>query len=195
MSFIDDCTRMTWIFLLKNKSDVSLVFQKFFNMVKTQFGVGINRFRSDNAKDYFNQTLAPFFQQHGIIHESSCVNTPQQNGVAERKNGHLLATTRALLFQKKVPKNYWGEAVLTAAHIINRLPTRVLDFQIPVQIFAKIYPNFNITNNLVPKIFGCVAFVHVHSQHRGKLDPRALKCVFVGYSSTQKGYKCYHPPT
>ena len=67
-------------------------------MIKNHFGVKIKRFRSDNAKDYFNQTLMSFFQKEGIIHESSCVNTPQQNGVAKRKNGHLLEKTRALLF-------------------------------------------------------------------------------------------------
>ena len=86
------------------------------------------------------------------------------------------------------------EAVLTAAHLINRLPSRILGFKSPMDILSTFYPNLHTTNNLVPRIFGCVAFVHVHNQNRGKLDPRALKCVFVGYSSTQKGYKCYHPP-
>ena len=64
-----------------------------------------------------------------------------------------------------------------------------------MDVIAKFYPNLHTTNNLVPRIFGCVAFVHVHSQNQKKLDPRALKCVFVGYSSTQKGYKCYHYPS
>lgn len=68
---------MSWIFLLRNKSDVSSVFPIFHNMVKNQFGVGIKKFRSDNAKDYFNQILSPYFQKEGIIHESSCINTPQ----------------------------------------------------------------------------------------------------------------------
>lgn len=148
-------------------------------MNQNQFGTKIKRFRSDNAKDYFNQFLSHFFQKERIIHESSCVKTPQQNRVAERTNGHLLNTTRALLFHHNVPKHYWGEVVLTAAYIIN--PTLNSDI--------------NTTKNLTPRIFGCTSFVHVHSNNRGKLDPRAVKCVFVGYSSTQKGYKCYHPPT
>ena len=195
ISFIDGCTRMSWIFLLKHKSEVSFIFPIFHNMVKNQFGVGIKRFRSDDGKDYFNQNLSPYFQKEGIIHKSSCINTPQQNEVAQRKNGHFLAITRACLFQRNVPKNYWGEAVLTAAHLINRLPSRVLGFKSPVQVFSKYFPDFRTANYLVPKIFGCVSFVHIHSHNRGKLNPRALKCVFVGYSSTQKGYKCFHPPT
>ena len=56
-------------------------------------------------------------------------------------------------------------------------------------------PTYSPSTRLVPKIFGCASFVHVHAYARGKLDPRAIKCVFIGYSSTQKGYKCYHPPT
>lgn len=195
VTFIDDCTRVTWVFLLKHKSDVSSVLPSFLLMIKNQFGVNIKRLRSDNARDYFNQTLTSYCQKEGIIHESSCVKTPQQNGVAERKNGHLLDQTRALLFQRNVPKHFWGEAVLTATYLINRLPTRMLGFKSPMEMLSTFYPSISISNNLVPRIFGCVSFVHIHSQERGKLDPRALKCIFTGYSSTQKGYKCYHPPT
>lgn len=59
-------------------------------MIKNPFGVDIKDLRSDNGKEYFNHVITPFFQKEGIIHESSCVKTPQQNGVAERKNVHLL---------------------------------------------------------------------------------------------------------
>ena len=104
--FVDDCTRVVWLFLMKHKSEVSTIFPSFYNMIKTQFGVEIKRLRSDNAKDFFNQSLTTFFQQKGIIHEFSCPYTPQQNGVVERKNGHLLAVVRALLFHHNVPKNY-----------------------------------------------------------------------------------------
>ena len=72
----------------------------FFNIIKTQ------RFKSDNARDYFNNTLVLLFQQEGITPESSCINTPQQNGLAEKKNRHLLDMTLAMLFHKHVP-NPW----------------------------------------------------------------------------------------
>ena len=195
LTFIDDCTRVTWVFLLKQKSEVSSVVQCFFSMVKNQFGVSIKRIRSDNAKDYFNHGLISFCQKEGIIHESSCVKTPQQNGIAERKNGHLLDQTRALLFQHEVPKRFWGEAVFTACYLISKLPSSIRASKSPMEVLSSFYPNVSTSNQLVPRIFGCVSFVHVHSGNRGKLDPRALKCVFIGYSSTQKGYKCYHPPS
>ncbi|KAJ9697063.1 hypothetical protein PVL29_009014 [Vitis rotundifolia] len=193
VSLTDDCTRVTWIFLLKQKSDVSIVIPNFHSIVQNQFGVKIKSFTTYNARDYFNQTLSPYFQPQGILHDSSCVNTPQQNGVVERKNGHLLNITRALLFQGNVPKSYWGEAVLIATYMINRIPSQVLDNKSPVEILKSFYPHFRTSNGLTPRVFGCTAFVHVHSQHKDKLDPRAIKCVFLGYSSTQKGYKCYNP--
>lgn len=73
------------MFLLKQKSDESIVFPNFHKLVKIQFGVGIKEFMFDNAKDYFNRILPPYFQKEGIIHESSCVSILQQNGVAEEK--------------------------------------------------------------------------------------------------------------
>ena len=112
-----------------------------------------------------------------------------------KKNGHLLNTTRALLFQGNVPKSYQGEVVLTTTYIINRLPSQILDFKTPLETLAKFYPHVRASTGLILKVVGCTSFVYVHSQNRGKLYPRAIKCVFLGYSSTQKEYKCYHPPS
>ena len=77
-------------------------------MILTQFGVCIKHIRSDNGTEYFNQVMSPFLTTKGIIHESSCIATPQQNGIAERKNRHLLEITRALLFGKRF-LNFIGE--------------------------------------------------------------------------------------
>ncbi|XP_052625897.1 uncharacterized protein LOC128132928 [Lactuca sativa] len=162
-------------------------------MILTQFGVCIKHIRSDNGTEYFNQVMSPFLTTKGIIHESSCIATPQQNGIAERKNHHLLEITRALLFEKKVPKFYWGEAVCTAAYLINRLPSRVLQGRSPIDVLSEHFPDLK-HSSLPLKTFGCVSYVHIQQKDQlSKLDPRALKTIFLGYSSTQKGYKCYHP--
>ena len=71
----------------------------------------------------------------------------------------------------------------------------MLDNKSIVEVLKSFYPHFKTSNGLTHRVFGCTAFVHVHSQHRDKLDPRAIKCVFLGYSSTQKGYKCYSAST
>lgn len=99
------------------------------------------------------------------------------------------------MFSTNVPKFFWGEAVLTAAYLINRMPSRVLNFQTPCQILLKSYPSTQLISTIPPKIFGCSVFVHIHQQHRSKLDPRAIKCIFLGYSPNQKGYKSYSPIT
>jgi len=162
-------------------------------MIQTQFESPIKRLRYDNGREYVNQNLSKFLQENGVVHELPCVDTLQQNGVAERKNRHLLEVTRALLFQTYVPRSYWGEAVLTATYLINRLSSRVLEGVTPIQLMTTFYPSIPMLTSLQNRVFGCPAFVHVHSPYRGKLDPRAIKCVFIGYAPNKKGYKCYHP--
>ncbi|GMI70512.1 hypothetical protein HRI_000720500 [Hibiscus trionum] len=192
ITFIDDHTRVCWVYLLKEKSEVYRVFQNFHSMIRTQFNSNIHTLRTDNGREYFNSILSPYLSEQGIIHQSSCPNTPQQNGVSERKNRHLVAVARALMFTMDVPKYLWGEAVLTACYLINRLPSKVLNFQTPLHTLQKNFPLFRVPN-LPTKTFGCKAFVHNHQPNRSKLDPRAHTCVFIGYSPTQKGYKCYSP--
>ncbi|EOY17116.1 Cysteine-rich RLK (RECEPTOR-like protein kinase) 8 [Theobroma cacao] len=123
------------------------------------------------------------------------VKTPQQNGIAERKNRHLLETARALMFTTHVPKHFWGEAVLTASYLINRLPSRVLRFKTLLSILLETYPQTRLYTFLSPKVFGCTSFVHNTSPTREKLYPKAIKCIFVGYSPSQKRYKRYCPTT
>ena len=82
-----------------------------------------------------------------------------------------------------------------ATFLINWLPSQTLGSHIPIQLLTKHFLDFHVSSDLKPKVFGCVSFVHIPTVSRGKLDPRALRCIFIGYSSTQKGYLCYHLPT
>ena len=193
LSFIDDHNMITWVYLIKEKSEVGIIFKNFHSMIQTQFQAKVKIFRSDNAKEFFNSNLGNYFVSQGIIQQSSCADTPQQNGITERKNRHLLEVARSLMFTMNVPKCYWGEAVLTATYLINRMPSRSLKFQTPHQVLSQSFPSIRIMTTLPMKIFGCSVFVHVHQQYRNKLDPKSLKCIFIGYSPTQKGYKCYSP--
>uniref|UniRef100_A0A2N9IBP1 Integrase catalytic domain-containing protein n=1 Tax=Fagus sylvatica TaxID=28930 RepID=A0A2N9IBP1_FAGSY len=194
VSFIDDHTRMTWICLMKLKSEVSSLFQQFHKMIATQYQSNIQVIRSDNGGEFINKYLKQYLNSHGIVHQTTCPDTPQQNGVAERKNRHLLEVVRASLFGAHMPTSYWGEAVTAAAYLINRVPSSSLQFQTPFNVLHHTVSAPTIPN-LPPKVFGCVAFVHLHKGLRTKLEPRALRCVFVGYALHQKGYRCYHPPS
>ncbi|XP_059625117.1 RNA polymerase sigma factor sigA isoform X1 [Cornus florida] len=127
VTFVDDYSRLTWLFMMKDRSELLLIFQKFRKEIKTQFGCPIRILRSDNAKEYSSTPFDTYLSDKGILHQNSFVYTPQQNGVAERKNRYLLEVTRALLFHIRLPKRFWGDAVLTACHLINRMPSSVLD--------------------------------------------------------------------
>ena len=119
----------------------------------------------------------------GIIHQTSCPYTPQQNGVAKRKNRHLIETGRTLLIKSHVPLRFWGNAVLLACYLINRMPSLSIQNQVPHSILfpqSHLYP-------IPPSVFGSTCFVHNLAPRKDKLAPRALKCVFLGYSRVQNG--------
>ena len=113
--------------------------------------------------------------------------------MAERRIGYVTSTARTLLLNYHVPWSYWGEAILTSTHLVNRLPSQTLAFTSPIDRLHAAFPSISLRTGLLPRIFGCTAYVHDSSTSQTKLDARALRCVFVGYSSLQKGYKCYHP--
>ena len=103
VTFVDDYSRTTWLYLMKNHSELFSHFRAFCVEIHTQFHVYVQNLRSDNAKEYVSEQFQSFMLQHGILHQTSCVDTPAQNAVAERKNRHLLETVRALLFQMYMP--------------------------------------------------------------------------------------------
>ncbi|RVW60653.1 Retrovirus-related Pol polyprotein from transposon TNT 1-94 [Vitis vinifera] len=113
----------------------------------------------DNAREYFSAQFTSFMSHHGILHQSSCAHTPQQNGVAERKNRHLVETARTLLLHSHIPHSLL-------------FPDQPLYF-------------------LPPRVFGCTCFVHILTPGQDKLSAKAMKCLFLGYSRLQKGYRCY----
>ena len=155
VTFVDDYSRMTWLFLMKNHSELFSHFTAFCAKIKTQFNVPVQILRSDNAKEYLSESFQHYMIQHGIIHQTSCVDKPSQNGVAERKNKHLLETTRALLFLMQVFKQFWFDVVSTAYFLINRMPSSVLSSETP---FHVLFPNKSLFP-ISPRIFGCTCFV------------------------------------
>ena len=178
---------------MSDKSKVEKLFKKFYTMIKNQFQTQIKILHSNDETKYFNDVLGNLLQEKGIQHYSTCSDTPQQNGIAERKNRHLLEVARAIMFSMHVPKYLWGDAILTASNLINRMPTRVLRYITPLEGLRKIFPECKINYDLPLKVFGCTVYVHLPSRLQSKLDPRAEKCVFVGYAPNKKGYKCYNP--
>ena len=93
--------------------------------------------------EFFNNECKALFGKLGVIHESSCPHTPQQNGVVERKHRHILEVARALRFQCSLPIRFWGECVMAAVYLINRMPTSVVNGQSPFEMFHGMHPDLS----------------------------------------------------
>lgn len=108
LTIVDDFTRSTWLYLLRSKKQYIDFLRQFYTYVETQFNSKIQIIRTDNAKELCDGDAKFFYSQHDILHQTSCRDTPQQNGVVKRKHHHLLEVARALSFQSNLPIRFWG---------------------------------------------------------------------------------------
>jgi len=184
LTIVDDHTRVTWIYMLRNKSDVSKCFPIFLKYVSTQFNAIVKSVRTDNAPEL---AFTEILEQSGITHQYSCPYTPQQNSVVERKHQHLLNVARSLMFQSNLPLAYWSDCILTSVFLINRIPSKVLNNLTPYKMLTKKAPDYSFL-----KSFGCLCYVSTLQKDRHKFSPKAYQCVFLGYSSGYKGFKVLH---
>lgn len=186
VTFIDDYSRFTWVYFLRSKADVFSTFKTFVAYVETQFSTCIKIFRSDSGGEYMSHAFQSFLQQKGILSQRSCPYTPQQNGVAERKNRHLLDVVRTLMLESSVPPRFWVEALSTTVYLINHLPSPTLQLDSPYSRLFGVPSEYNSLH-----VFGCVCFVHLPPIERHKLAAQSVQCAFLGYSNSHKGFVCY----
>ncbi|KAL6287822.1 hypothetical protein ACE6H2_012212 [Prunus campanulata] len=184
LTFIDDHTRMCWLFFLQYKSQALNIFRKFKIMVELQCGYKIKKLRSDRGGEYTSQDFSKFCEEMGIERQLTVAYSPQQNGVAERKNRTVMEMARTMMHEKKIPLKFWGEAVNTAVYLQNRSPTSALDNTTPFEQFSGRKPGVKHL-----RIFGSLCYIHVPSQKRHKLEETGMKGIFVGYGSCEKGYR------
>jgi len=185
ITFIDDFSKFTYVYLLKNKSEAFEKLKIFLNEVENQFGKKIKRFRSDRGGEYDSNVLNEFIKKCGIIHEVTPPYSPASNGVAERKNRTLINLTNSMLMHSGIPLNFWGEAVLTACFVLNRIPHKKLT-KTPFELWKDHKPNLNFL-----RVWGCLAYVKHVDPKRSKLGSQASTCVFVGYSLNSITYRFF----
>jgi len=183
VSFIDDYSKFTWIYLLKHKSEVFQRFREFQSFVERKFDRKIIAMQSDWGGEY--ERLNSFFRQIGISHLVSCPHAHQQNGAAERKHRHIVEVGLSLLARSSMPLKYWDEAFLAATYLINRTPSKVLQFQTPLERLCQMKPDY-----MSLRIFGCACWPNLRPYNSHKLQFRSKQCAFLGYSNLHKGFKC-----
>ena len=188
LTFTDDISRKTFGYFLKTKSEVFSKFIDFKHLVENQTGRKIKVLRSDNGREYVNGSMSTFLRENGIIHQTTVPYNPQQNGVAERVNRTIFEKARAMLFDAKLPKAYWAEAVNTAIYLKNHSPTQSLKNRIPEEIWTGKQVNLSHL-----RVFGCEAHVLIPKEKRTKLEPKTQTCKFVGYATESKGYRLINP--
>ena len=108
VTFIDDYSRCTWLFLMKTRAELFSIFQKFHAEIRTQFNTSIRILRNNNVKEYFSMSFSSFMSSPRFLHQSSCAYTPQHNEGTEHKNRHLVETARTLLLHHKFPQRFLG---------------------------------------------------------------------------------------
>lgn len=155
----------------------------YVRWVDNHFGRKPRVIRSDGGGEFNNKELRKFYQAEGIQPQFSTPYSPQQNGVAERKNRSLSEMANCLLLDAGLEKRFWGEAIRTATYLQNRLPSRSVK-QTPYELWWGCKPDLGHL-----RVFGSEAYVHVPSVKRIKMDSKARKLTFVGYSMKHKGYR------
>ena len=188
LTFTDDKSRYTWVYVLKSKDQVFERFLEWKALVERQSKHKLKALRTDNGGEYTSNAFEKYLRDEGIRHERTVPKTPQQNGVAERLNRTLVESARSMLLDANLSKLYWAEAVSMAVYLRNRCPTKAVQGKTPYEAW---YGQMPRVDHL--RVFGCDAFAHIPKDERGKFDPKARKCILLGYRKETKAYRLYDP--
>jgi len=188
LTFIDDYSRKTWVYFLSEKSGVLDMFKRFKASIENETSDVICCLRTDRGGEFTSTDFDNFCSLHGIKRQITTAYTPQQNGVAERKNRTVMNMVRSMMSEKSIPKEFWPEAVNWSVYVQNRSPTIAVKNVTPEEAWSGIKPSVHFF-----RIFGCIGYVHVPDAHRKKLDSKSTKCVLLGVSEESKAYKLYDP--
>ena len=184
--FTDDCSRKSWAYFLKHKSETMSKFREFKRKLELETGNQLYFLQSDRGGEYTSNEFKTFCSQNGIHQELTQAGTPQQNGVSECRNRTIMEKARSMAVDCNLPKNLWTEVVSHATFLINRSPTRANSGTTPEAKYSSKVPDISTL-----KIFGCLAYVHVPKDARKKLDSKTHTCKFLGIDSNSKTFRLF----
>ena len=185
VTFIDEHTRWCSIYFMKQKNEVTEKFIEYKNLVENQTEHKIKALHSVCGKEYDNGKLDKILRDSGIQRRFTVPYTPQQNGMAERKNRTVVEVARCLLTQSGLPTIFWAEAIHTANYIRNRCFTETISCT-PFEKWTGRKPDISHIRS-----FGEKVYVLNKNPARGKFDPRGLEGIFLGYTDDSKSYRIW----
>ena len=166
--FVDDYSRFTWIYLMRDRYKLPSIYLKFANMITTQFSSKIKILRTDNVMEYKESSFTQFLSHNRTIVQRSFLGTSPQNRHTERKHRYILDTVRAFLISSFCPESFWGEDALTTVYIINRIPSPIIGNVSPFEHLHNHPSNYHLL-----KVFGSACFVLLKPHEYKKLELRA----------------------
>nr|GEY48606.1 hypothetical protein [Tanacetum cinerariifolium] len=189
VTFTNDFSRYGYVYLLKYKHEVFETLKVFQKEVENQLGKTIKSLSSDRGGEYIIQEFFDHLKDHGIISHRTPPYTPQHNGVLERRNKTLLDMVRSMMSQITLSKSFWDYAFEITARILNMVPTKKVE-KTPYEVWHGQAPKLSYL-----KVWGYEALVKRDTLTKpDKLEPRSIKCIFVGYPKKTMGYSFYYPP-
>ena len=186
----DDYSRFTWVFFLSTKDETSSILKTFITEIENLVSKRVKVIRCDNGTEFKNRVMDDFCKERGIRREFSVARTPQQNGVAERKNRTLIEAARTMLADSKLPITFWAEAVNTACYVQNRVLVVKPHNKTSYELFRGRTPEIGFL-----RPFGCHVTILNTLDHLGKFDGKADEGFLVGYSLNSKAFRVYNTRT
>ncbi|GKA57285.1 putative ribonuclease H-like domain-containing protein, partial [Tanacetum coccineum] len=185
-----DYSRFSWVFFLATKDETSEILKIFITGIENLIDLKVKVIRCDNGTEFKNKVMNQFYEMKGIKREFSVARTPQQNGVAERKNKTLIEAARTMLADSKLPTTFWAEAVNTACYVQNRVLVIKPHNKTPYELFLGRKPALSFM-----RPFGCPVTILNTLDHLGKFDGKADEGFFVGYSTNSKAFRVFNSRT
>nr|GFB01991.1 hypothetical protein [Tanacetum cinerariifolium] len=186
----DDFSRFTWTFFFRSKDETSDILKKFITEIENLKDLKVKIIRCDNGGEFRNKEMNDFCSQKGIKREFSNTRTPQQNGVAERRNRTLIEAARTMLADAKLSVTFWAEAVNTACYVQNRVLVNKSQNKTPYELFNGRTPTIGFL-----KLFGCHVMILNKLDNLGKFEAKGDEGYFIGYSMSSKAFRVFNKRT
>jgi hypothetical protein len=184
---VNDYSRYMWLQLLTSKDEAAAI-KRFQARAEAEAGKKLRMLRTDRGGEFTSVEFAAYYADQGVVRHHTAPYSPQQNGVVEQWNQTVVGMARSMMKAKRMPAEFWGEAVSTSVFILNRAPTKSLKGMMPFETWFGRKPDVSFL-----KMFGRIGHVKKTKLNLAKLEDRSTPMVLLGYEEGNKAYRLYDP--